>query len=263
MLQFGLYEFWPTYTLDNNLKGTILHIVMSSLTRGWFNVDHRSSKFPYDRVLRTLATCLAAGASANSLIPASGSFLLPISVWQNLVWDSIMSTKIFALTFLAPVWLLFLLHGADRDFTLRFEQTSNFSARDKQGKLILLTGQWGASKSQVHSPMQINGGEGGDASEDSDDGEFLELARRQNWSISLKELAYFWFPTYEEKLRRIYDLYESSVDIPMEKVSNLRRELGFDPECWQTQTWNISQAPLDYNLEGTSDIYSGPKSDEK
>lgn len=257
MLQFGLYEFWPTYTLDNNFKETILHLVTLSLTRGWPSVNHRSPEFPFDRLLRTLAICFADGASANSPMPARERFV-PVSVWQNLVWDSIISTGIFPRTFIAPLWLLFLLHGADTDFTLSFEPTCNFSSRDKQGKLILLTGQWGASKCQVHSPMQIHGGEGEDASEGPDEGKILELAKRQNWTLSLKELTYLLFPTYAENLRRIYDLYESSVDIPKERVSDLRRELGFDPECWQTQTWKDSSPWLRYNWEGTSWILERP-----
>lgn len=264
MLEFGMYEFWPTYPVDNSLRQNILHIVTISLTRGWPSLNNVSTKFPFDRLLRTLATCLADGASANSPMPGRERFF-PVSIWQNLVWDSIMATAVFPRTFVAPVWLLFLLHGADRDFTLKFEQTSNFSARDKQGKLVLLTGQWGANKSQVHSPMQIHRGEGEPASEDPDDGKILGLAQGQNWSVSLKELIYFWFPTYAERFRRIYDLYESNVDIPMERVSNLRRELGFDPECWQTQTWNNSQHLLEHNLEGTSWILEQPgyKSDEE
>lgn len=176
-----------------------------------------------------------------------------------------MLTRVFPSAFIAPVWLLFLLHGADRDFTLGFEQTCNFSAIDKRGKLIMVTGQWGANKSQVYSPMHINGGESEAASEDSSFGKILELARRHNWSIPLKELIYFWFPTYAEKFRRIYDLYESSVDIPMEKVSDLGRELGLDSECWQTQMWEDSQPWPEYSWEGTSWELerSGYKSGEK
>lgn len=246
-LQFGLFEFWPTYTLGNNLRETILHLGTRSLLLPWLGTEMRShsSKSPFDRLLRTLATCLADGISSNSLTPIDESDgLANVSIWQTLVWDSFMKAG-GGPGSAAPVWLLFLSYGANRDFTLSFEQSCNFSETDHRGKLVRVTGYWGPDKTRVHSPISLH---------DEDRSGILELAKRQNWSISLKELTYFWFPPFADRFRRIYELYESNVDTPIQGLSDLRRELGLDPECWQTQIWDGPRPQPQYVLEGTSGI---------
>lgn len=246
-LQFGLYEFWPTYTLDNNLREAILHLGARSLTLPWLGMEMRShsSKSPFDRLLRTLATCLADEIPSNSLTPINKSDgLVNVSVWQNLVWDSLLRPGEEPGS-VAPVLLLFLSYGANRDFTLSFEQSCNFSETDHRGKLVLVTGYWGPDKSRVHSPISLH---------DEDRSGILELAKRQNWSVSLKEFTYFRFPPYADRFRRIFDLYESNVETSMQELSDLRRELGFDPKYWQTQTWDGPQPGTQYVLEGTSSI---------
>ena len=125
----------------------------------------------------------------------------------------------------ALVWLLFLLHGADRSFTLSFEKFCNFSSIDKCSKLVLVTGYWGPDKHQVHSPIYCREGQGG----------ILELSKSQTWSLSLKAFTYLWFTPHADKFRKIYEVYENGADVSVENLKNLRRELGFDPEFWQTQ----------------------------
>lgn len=260
-LRFGLHEVWPTYNLDNNLRNTTLQVVTEALHGSWSVMSTHT--FPpgpqYNRLLQTLATCLANGTSANALMLVHTSFG-NVSVWQSLVWDTIVTSGEIGSTshMQAPTWLLFILYGADRDFTVTFEQSCNFSCRDRRGKLILLTGKWGVDKSQIHSPVHLNvggdgdDGEGGCDGQDSNLGKMLDLAKRHGWAVPLKELACFWFPDYADHFRRIYDLYESNLDITLERLSELRRELGFDPECWQTQEWSDVQSPLQHKWEGRS-----------
>lgn len=176
------------------------------------------------------------------LVTPLGAPLVPTSVWQNLVWHSIVTIN--PQGSIAPVWLLFLLYGADRSFRLTLEPSCNFSTRDKCTKLMLVTGHWGPEKYQVHSPILID--------EIEDSGGFLELAKSQNWSVPLKELTYFWFTPYADSFRRIYELYEDKADIPLESLNDLRRELGFDPECWQTQMWGDPQPLLQCHWQGHS-----------
>lgn len=209
----------------------------------WLNRPLGTDKFPrrhFDRLLRSLATCLADGTSADSLM-FIGEFEVPVSFWQHLVWSSIVTSGPKASP--APVWLLFLLHGAEQIFTLSFEQSCNFSEVDKQGKLISMTGQWGLDKHEVHSPIYVH----------EDHGGILELAKAQKWSVSLRELTSFWFPMYAEKFRRIHDLYDHSVDLPVEGMMDLRREFGLDPASWRTQVWEIPR-PLIRSWEGISYI---------
>lgn len=260
-LRFGLYEVWPTYTLADNFRSINLQFVTEALKGPWSVMTIHSPPFGphFNRLLQTLATCLADGTSANSAMLV-GERLGNVSVWQNLVWDTIMKFGTRRPASFAPAWLLFILFGADRDFTISFEKSCNFSSKDRRGRLVILTGKWGVSKSQVHSPTYLNGdeygdnGEGGCGGQDSDSSKILDLARRHDWSVPLKELTYFFFPSYADSFRRIYDLYESNVDITLERLLALRRELGLDPECWQTQEWSNVLPRLQFNWEGVSHL---------
>lgn len=246
-LEYGLYEFWTTANLDNSLRGIILHLVTASLSN---NCLGKGDGFrdpptppPFDRLIRSLAICLADGTEANSLMPVH-EFDTAVSVWQNLVWHNIVTTDCSASV--APAWLLFLLHGADRSFTLSFELSCNFSSIDKCAKLFQVTGHWGQDNHQVHSPVYIR--------EDEDEGGILELAKCHDWSVPLRELTYFWFPPHADRFRRIYDFYEGSVDIQVEKLNDLRRELGFDSAYWQSHAWGKHQPLIPRGWEGVSRI---------
>lgn len=176
-----------------------------------------------------------------------------VSRWQNLVWHNIVTTTDLPAS-VAPVWLLYLLHGADRSFTLSFEQSCNFSTTDKCAKLIIVTGHWGQDQHQVHSAIYIR--------EDEDHGGIMELAKSQDGSVSLKEIACFWFPAYADKFGSIYDLYESNDDMPTESLKGLRRDLGLDPEFWQSHTWDDPRPLLRCRWEGDSRILHRPGEDE-
>lgn len=247
-LEFGLYEFWTTENLDSCLRGAALHLVTSSMEDHWFGKlggpVHCPRPPPFDRLLRSLAICLADGTTANSHMLIYETFVT-VSRWQNLVWHSIVTTTDYSAS-VAPVWLLYLLHGADRTFTLNFEQSCNFSSVDRGAKLVIVTGRWGQDQHQVHSPIHIR--------EEDDDCGILELAKRQKSSISLKEIACFWFPAYADSFRGIFDLYENDIDIPMESLKDLRRDLGVDPEFWQSRTWDDPRPLLRCRWEGDSQI---------
>lgn len=247
-MEFGIHELWPTTTLDDNLRAAIFHRVTTSLTMYCLSaflptIHDTPTPPPFDRLLRSLAMCLADGASANSVMLTDEKFV-SISVWENLVWHSLVTATPQASV--VPVWLLFLLHGANIDFTLNLTQSCNFSTRDKSAKLILMKGHWGSDKRQVHSPILID--------EDEDSGGIVELARSQDWSVSLKELTYFWFAPYADKFRRIYELLENTSDISVEGLQDLRRELGLDPQCWQSRMWGDPQSLLKNQWEGYSEI---------
>lgn len=232
-LEFGLYEIWPTKTMDDITCEMALQLVVDSMGQGlgeYSAIRDLSKEISFDRFLRSLATCLGYGASANS--PLLGrEYRTNLSIWQQLVWQGIMDKR---LEYPALVWLLFLLHGADRSFTISFEKSCIFSGIDKSGKLVLVTGHWGPDKQQVHSPIFCPEGDGG----------ILDPGKSQAWSLSLKELTYLWFPTHADKFRKVYELYESYADVPMEKLKELRRELGLDPEFWQTQVCDDDVLPL-------------------
>lgn len=255
-LEYGLFEFWKTEDLDNNLRAAALHLITSSLENHCFGKGGGPfwppTPPPFDRLLRSLAICLSDGAEANSLMFIHKTFV-SVSRWQNLVWHNIVTTRDSSAS-IAPVWLLYLLHGADRSFTLSFERSCNFSSTDKCSKLVIVTGHWGSDKHQVHSPISIR--------EDGDDGAILELARCHNWSVSLKEIACFWFPDYADRFRSIYDLYEINPDHPMAKLKDLRQDLGLDPACWQNRTWNDPQPLFRCRWEGASRILHRPGEDE-
>lgn len=270
-LRSGLHEFWPTYTLDNNLRNITLQAVTEALRPAGSLMSILPASYgPHlNRLLQTLATCLANGTSANALMHLDTRYG-NVSVWQSLVWDTIAAFGQMGSASQAPTWLLFILYGADRDFTVTFEQSCNFSSRDRRGKLFLVTGEWGVGKSQIHSPLYLNGGgdgydgECGCDGQDSDLFKILDLVKRHGWSVPLKELACFFFPLYAGSFRRVYDLYESTLDITLERLSALRRELGLDPEHWQTQEWSGVQSRLQSKWEGGSQLLkdSGYESDD-
>lgn len=251
-LKYGLFELWPTTGLNGKLRATVLDLVTLSLIRYQLSVCP-TLRQPYappnlDRLLHSLAVCLAEGTSANSLMVIRGPDV-PVSVWENLLWQCLVTVKLR--TCVAPVWLLFLLHGANRDFTLELSQSCNFSRRDKCTKLVLMTGHWGPAKRQVHSSIFID--------EDEDGGGILELAKSHNYSVSLKEITYFWFASYADSFRRIYELYENTSGITIEGLQDLRRELGLDPQCWQSRIWDETQSLLRSEWEGTSRILQRSK----
>lgn len=240
-MRLGIYELWPASTLDDNLRSTILHLVTLSITTYWLSrgvaVPDTPTPPPFDRLLRCLAICLADGISANSSILIDED-RVPVSIWENLVWNSVVTVT--PQTSIAPVWLLFLLHGADRNFTLTLSQSCNFSMRDKFAKLVLLTGHWGPDKRQIHSSIFID---------EDDGGGIVELARSHDWSISLRNLTNFWFAPYADSFRRIYELYQNTSGISTEGLQDLRRELGLDPQCWQSREWGDPQPLLQYQWE--------------
>lgn len=239
-LEYGLYEFWPTNSLDDEIREMILHLVEMSLAHHWLRIDWNGHSYtggpPFDRLLRSLATCLADGTSANSLMPVHGRHV-NFSIWQNLVWKSIVTRSRSSP---ALVWLLFLLHGADRSFTLSFEKSCNFSGIDKSGKLVLITGRWGPDQQQIHSPIFCHEGQGG----------ILDLGKHHTWSLSLKELTYLWFEPHADKFRNVYELHENDADDPTENLKELRRQVGMDPEFWQTQVCDDSLPLMGHECEG-------------
>jgi hypothetical protein len=244
-LQYGLYEFWPTNDTEDKIRVTLLRLITTSLEEFWLNDHDRLAGLtppPFDRLLRSLAICLADGVSANLSIQDDVGSYVTTSVWQTLVWYSIVKGSHKACV--APVWLIFLLHGADTSFTLTLEQTSNFSAREKTAKMMTMTGYWGQDNYQAHSPILI----------DEDDDGIVGLARSRNWSVSLKELTYFWFAPYADDFRKIFELTKDNGRIPAEDLKNLRQELGFDPECWQDQMWRDPQPLLRHPWVGISTI---------
>jgi hypothetical protein len=241
-LEHGLYELWSENALDENLRMVMLPIIMYTLMTYCLGGRWRApNPPPFDRLLRSLAICFADGLSVNSPLRPVGAHV-PTSFWQNQVWHSIVTTK--PQVSIAPVWLLFLLYGADRSFTLTLEPSCNFSTKDKCTKLIMVTSYWGPEKCQIHSPILID--------EVEDSRGIMELAKSQNWSLSLKDITYLWFASYADSFRRIFELYENTADIPSESLRDLRRELGFDPECWQTQMLGDPQPFLQCRWQGTS-----------
>lgn len=246
-VEHGLYELCPPRRSNDVLLETMLHRIQEELLTGWFSKHYLVVKGmpPFDKQLRSLAICLARGTPANSPILVRGSHL-PVSVWQNLVWHSIVTLTLRASV--VPVWLLFLLHGADKDFTLNFEQTCNFSEVDRSGKLVSVTGHWGLDRRQFHSAIYIP----------EDHGGILKLAKSRNWSLSLMELVCFWFPLHAEKFQTIHELSENDAGLSEQNLQNLMQKFGFDLTCWTTQLWDIPE-PLFRTWEGTSRLLRIPE----
>ncbi|KAJ4409465.1 hypothetical protein N0V82_009459 [Gnomoniopsis sp. IMI 355080] len=240
-LDHGLYELCPPRK-DDVLFEAMLHRIEEALLYGWFNKAFVVMKGSptFDRLLRSLATCLAYGTSPNAPIDVE-KYQVSVSVWQNLVWHSIVTTSLRAS--LLPVWLLFFLHGAEKDFTLDFSQTCNFSEVDKSGKMVSVTGHWGLDRRQLHSAIYIH----------EDHGGILKLAKSRDWSLSLMEIINFWFPLHAETFRTINELSEDGAGLPDEHLHNLRQEFGLDPAHWKTQLWHIPR-PLFESWKGSSRI---------
>ncbi|KAG8167626.1 hypothetical protein KVR01_003315 [Diaporthe batatas] len=241
-LKLGLHELWPTTDLEGKIRDAVLCLVAMSLEGFWMR-DRALQFVPpsFDRLLHSLAICLGGGTSTNSIMRLPSGRLRP-SVWQNMVWHCIVTPCNQASV--APVWLLFILHGADTRFTLNFKQTCNFSARDKNAKTMEMTGLWGPDgyQTQIHTPILI----------DEDEDGILGLARNRNWSVSLEELAYFWFVPHVDSFRKVFELYGNS-HISEGAQKDLGRELGFDLECWQSQTWGDPRPLLRYPWEGETE----------
>lgn len=243
---YGLHELWPAEVLDESLREIALHLIeeslasYSSVCRDYF----LDPKPPFDRLLRSAAKCLADGTSPNSLVRVDANHV-PVTVWQNLAWGSIISSNPRAS--FAPVWLLFLLHGANQDFTLTFERSCNFDEVDKTGKLVTVEGRWGSEKRQVHEPIFVR----------EDHHRIFGLAKCQDWSVSLRDITYFWFPKHVEQFRRVYDLHENGNGSFLENLEDVRRDLGLDPQLWRNREWEIPQS-LFQDWEGSSEIVNNP-----
>lgn len=240
--QHGLYEFSPPLKRYDELKELMLDRTVDAISLGWY-IKHYlvwQGRAPFDRLVRTLATCLAYGVPTNTLMYVKESHV-SVTIWQNLVWHCIVTSTFRASP--VPVWLLFLLHGAERNFTLKFEQTCNFSEIDKSGKLISVTGLWGAQNEQVHSPIHIHEDQHG----------IVELAKVQGWSVSLVDIIGLWLPRHVEKFLRIHHLVGEGNILPEEQLQDLKLEFGFDLASWHDQVWDIPEA-LFQSWEGHSEL---------
>lgn len=245
-VEYGLYEFWPPGRRHNDLLELILYRVVEETSFGWYSKHNCvwQGATPFDRMVRTLATCLAYGVPTNAYICVKESHV-SVTVWQNLVWHCIVTSTFRASP--VPVWLLLLLHGAEQNFTLKFEQTCNFSQIDKSGKLISVTGLWGTQNKQVHSPIYIHEDQCG----------IVELAKVQDWSVSLLDIIGFWLPRHVERFRRIHHLVGEGKSLPEEQLQNLKLEFGFDLASWRDQVWDIPEA-LFQSWEGHSELLPSP-----
>lgn len=244
-LSQGLYECWPAGEIDEVVCDVILHEIQTSLmsyhiSRGSGFDDEVPS---FDRLLRSLTCCLASGTSANAPIHHSNIIQPKVNVWHNLIWHSIWTSKFTAPH--GPVWLLFLLHGADTNFWLTFERSPDDGATEENGsKLLSVIGQFGAGKHQPYLPLMIHENHGG----------IVDIAKAQDWSVSLKDIVSFWFPAQAHVFRRLIDLNETAIGKHSpEDLKGLRREYGFDLESWQPQEWGISE-PLFKSWTGISQI---------
>lgn len=239
-VEYGLYEFSRPGKTPDFLLELMLDRVVEELSHAWYTKNYLAwqGQPPFDRLAITLATCLAYGVPTNTLIWVKKSHV-SVTVWQNLVWHCIVTSTFRAS--LVPVWLLFLLHGAEQNFTLKFEQTCNFSQIDKSGKLISVTGLWGTQNEQVHSPIHIH--------EDQDG--IVELAKVQDGSVSLLDIIEFWLPRHVEKFRRIHHLVGEGKVLPKDpqQLQNLKIEFA----SWHDQGWDIPEA-LFQSWEGHSEL---------
>lgn len=236
----GLYEFSPPGKGHNDLLELTLYRVVDRILFGWYSKHNCvwQGETPFDRIVRSLAICLAYGVPANTLIWVKESHV-SVSIWQNLVWHCIVTSTFRAS--LVPVWLLFLLHGAEQNFTLKFEQTCNLSQIDKSGKLISVTGLWGTQKEQFHSPIYIHEDQCG----------IVELAKVQDWSVSLLDIIGFWLPRHIAQFQRIHDLVGEGKVFPKDpqQLQNLKIEFA----SWHDQAWDIPEA-LFQSWEGRSEL---------
>lgn len=240
-VELGFHEFSPRKhhetVLENMLYRAVQSLCLGSYTKHYLKWQGLA---PFYRKVRSLATCLEYGVPTSTLVWVKRSHG-SVTVWQTLVWHCIVTSTFRASP--VPAWLLFLLHGAEQNFTLKFEQTCNFSQIDKSGKLISVTGLWGTKNEQVHSPIYIHEDQGG----------IVELARVQDWSVSLMDIIGFWLPRHIETFRRIGHLVGERKVLPEEQLKNLKLELGLDPASWRDQMWDIPEA-LFQSWEGSSEI---------
>lgn len=247
----GFYELWPAECTGDDVQGSsnpfsrsnMLHIAsilepmdgQRSILRSNQTVRNRK----VDRTLRTLAYALGMGASPNTPIyDRQGN----ISLWQLTIWRSIVASGSYISP--VPVWLLFLLHGADPFFSLTFDISSDDETGGADDRRFRVTGRFGYEEHVLCSPVYIC----------EDHGGIAELARRQNWTVSLRDIVSVWFPAHAEAFHRLIGLNEERIGEPSpEELKDLRREFGFELDSWQPVDWELPK-PLLQSWTGESRV---------
>lgn len=243
----------------SNFMDMMLQMVQSTL----LNVEPatRFGNLAFSRLLRSLTLVLANGASPNARLLVQERYVDPTR-WDFLVWHSIMTSPGVPIQ---ALWLLFLLHGADVNFHLTFRKPTleicedsedvqdvgnkedgeagscaHWAPNASERPHMLMSGQFGRERVEPFSPVAVA----------EDHGGIVELARSQNWTVSLLDIVSFWFPEDAKTFRKLIELNESHGD-ERDDMRKLRRDYGFDLDNWQAGEWEIPR-PLLQPCSGSS-----------
>lgn len=270
--ELGINELWP---MDDGIDtasfspDTMLHLVSNSIQflYSFSNLlpfhDGRSgtNSKAIDRLVQTLTLTLAKGASPNSKphgLPYachSTRQTHDITVWQSLVWNSVMAGEDLRMP-IRDLWLLFLIHDADTNIQLTFKRHEDhptkcadsnlqeFADKGQQGPQLIMSANFGTERRELFTPVVVAENHGG----------IVDLAKSQGGTVSLRDIVSLWFPDHAEDFRNVIDLNESRVGKPSaEELRCLRQKHGFDLDKWQAREWKIPQ-PLLKSWSGKSEI---------
>ena len=249
----GLYELWPLpESGSKNRIGLDIYDALDSILcchLGPLN-DYI---IPPERVLQCFAFCLSNGLSTEREAYMRFQKAQPIqassiTIWHLILWHSMISTELYVSPEL--LYTLFLVYGAKPNFWLRFDP---FHDQEEFHTLISVTGLYGQDKRAAYTPIYIPREPSG----------ILDLAERNNWLVSLRDLIGFWFAKNAEKIQRLIDMNANRNGSPDPKeLKNLATEYGFDLESWAPlkhgtprplfETWSGATRPLDITFEDTT-----------
>lgn len=251
-VKFGIDGFWP---MDDEVgaasiyfkKTVTMFVVLSSIMGGPGDASSGIGIPTFSKLLQTTSFALEKGVSPNAELqplaeqsstfskPRPSSWMHPsFTQWYLLIWDSILRTK--PRVPMQAVWLLFLIHGADTNFWLTFEEIGvEYNEGSGQARQLRMSGQFGTERLQLFTPVTVG----------ADYGSIVELAKEQGWTVSLEDITRFWFPDHAEEFRTLIHLNESRIGDPSaEELRGLRQRFGFDPNAWQNREWKIPKPLL-------------------
>lgn len=261
----GINELWP---MDDDVGATpfsknnvMLQLVANTLMRLYWETGEaeKLGSPTFNKMLQTTSLALAKGASPNAelrLVAKQDLFHNPdtdidspcphpcLTQWYLLIWHSILTTEPGVP--MQALWLLFLVHGADTNFWLTFEETSDENSEDhgQEERQLIMSGEFGTERHELFTPVTVA----------EDHGGIVELAKKQDWTVSLSDLVCFWFPDHAEEFRALIHLNQSRVGNPSaEELKDLRQKYCFDPGAWQNREWEIP-GPLLRSWFGDSHI---------
>jgi hypothetical protein len=108
--------------------------------------------------------------------------------------------------------------------------------------MVAVEAKYGQDKEVIFSRIYVPSNSGG----------ILDLARDNNWSLSLRDLIQFRFPESAERMQRLLDLNANRLGSSSpEELAALTAEYGFDLESWRSVDYEVPK-PLFETWSGTT-----------